>query len=160
MSHAVFTTRHRSRSRATVQVAAWVKPAIKGELKRIASQDGLSLSQTCAALLEEAIRQKLHVQHAVLLQPIIEQAIRKQQAVLATKLTWLLVRIAYDAGQTRTLAANILDKLPGVNQADLAKILDGSSLVAKRNIIKRTPQLTTLIEEVEQWMQEEEKPHD
>ena len=159
MPQAVFQTRSHSRSRKTVQVSAWVKPAVKAELQRIASQDRLSLSQTCATLLEEAIRQKLHIQHAVLLQPIIEQAIRKQQAVLATKLTWLLVRIAYDAGQTRTLAANILDKLPGVNQADLAKILDGSSTVAKRNIIKRTPQITTLIEEVEKWMQEDEKTH-
>ncbi len=137
----------------------WIKPENKAELQRMAEADGLSVSKFGAVLLEEALHQKLHIQHAVLLQPIIESAIRKQEAVKTTKLTWLLVRIAYDVGQTRTPVTNMLDKLPGVNQADVAKILAGSSLVAKRNIIKRTPQITTLIEEVEKWMQEDEKPN-
>ncbi len=154
MPHEVFTTRHHSRTRQTVQVAAWVKPAIKGELQRIAEQEGLSLSQTCATLLEEAIRQKLHIQHAVLLQPIIETTIRKQMSAFSNKLAVLLVRNLFASEQTRSLVTNILGRQPGVSQPVLEHILNGSSSVAKRNITRLTPQLKAIIVEVEQWMQE------
>src|SRR5881396_1984569 len=104
MPHAVFETRQHSRTRQTVQVSAWVKPAIKAELQRLAGQDGLSLSQTCATLLAEAIRQKLHIQHAVLLQPIIETTIRNELRGMMKKLVFMLSRNAYEAGWTRRIA--------------------------------------------------------
>src|SRR5215467_2839670 len=108
MPQAVYQTRRHSRKRQTVQVSSWVKPAVKEELQHIASREGLSLSQTSAALLEEAVRQKLHIQHAVLLQPIIEQAIRSQMRQISTRLAFLLVRVAFDAGQIRGVVTNIL----------------------------------------------------
>ena len=55
-----------------------MSPALKADIQRIASQEGLSFSQTGRALLEEAVRQRLHIRHAVLLQPIIETTIRKE----------------------------------------------------------------------------------
>jgi len=152
MSQAVFQTNHHSRKRQTVQVSSWVKPPVKAELQRIAETEGLSVSQTCATLLEEAIRQKLHIQHAVLLQPIIEQAIRTQMRSISTRLAWLLVRVAYDAGQIRGVVTNILGRQPGMTPELLKDILDGSSKTAKGNITRRTPQLVELIEAVEQWM--------
>jgi len=142
--------------RKTVQVAAWVKAEVKHELQRIAGKDGLSLSRVCGTLLEEAIRQKLHIQHAVLLQPIIDQAIRKQMRSISTRLAWLLVRVAFDAGQTRGLVTNILGRQPGVTPAILKEILEGSSKTAQGNITRRTPQLVELIEAVEKWLKEEE----
>ncbi len=157
MPHAVFPTRQHSRTRQTVQVAAWVKPAIKAELQRLAAQDGLSLSQTCAALLEEAIRQKLHVQHAVLLQPIIEQAIRTHMRTYSNRLAILLVRSLFASEQMRGLVTNILSRQPGVTQPVLEEILNGSSSAAKRNITRLTPQLAALVEEIKTWM-EEAKP--
>src|SRR6266705_3127180 len=156
MSQAVFQTNHHSRKRQTVQVSSWVKPPVKAELQRIAATEGLSVSQTCATLLEEAIRQKLHIQHAVLLQPIIEQAIRKQMRSISTRLAWLLVRVAFDAGQTRGLVTNILGRQPGVTPAILKEILEGSSKTAQGNITRRTRQLVELIEAVEKWLKEEE----
>lgn len=155
MPHAVFQTRHHSRTRRTVQVAAWVKPAIKQELQRIAGQEGLSLSQTCGTLLEEAIRQKLHVQHAVLLQPIIETTIRKELSRNFSRFVLLLMRIAFEAGQTRRIAANILGRQPGVTPAVLEHILDASSEQSRKNTFRKTPQLASLIEEFEQWLKEE-----
>jgi hypothetical protein len=98
---------------------------------------------------------KLHIQHAVLLQPIIEQAIRKQMRGISTRLAWLLVRVAFDAGQTRSLVTNVLGRQPGVTPEILQTILDNSGKTAKGNITRRTPQLTELIEAVEDWIQPE-----
>jgi hypothetical protein len=151
MSQAVFQRRLHSRKRQTVQVAAWVKPAVKHELQRIASKDGLSLSQTCAALLEEAIRQKLHVQHAVLLQPIIEQAIRTQMRSLSNRLALLLARGAYESGQTKRLLVHLLKRY-GVNQAMLKAMLEDASRGARTTMLRKTPQLETVLSEVEAWL--------
>jgi hypothetical protein len=143
--------------RRTVQVAAWVKPAIRSELERIAREEGLSLSRTIGTLLEEAVHQKLHVRHAVLMQPIIESAIRQQMRAISTRLASLLVRVAFDAGQTRSLVTNILGRQPGVNQEVLEAILDGSSKTARGNLARKTPQLTELIDLVEKWIATEER---
>jgi len=156
MPHAVFQTRHHSRTRQTVQVSAWVNPAIKGELKRIASQEGLSLSQTCAALLAEAIRQKLSVQHAVLLQPIIEQAIRKQMRSVTTRLALLLARGAYESGQTKRLMVHLL-KHSRVNQVVLKAMLEDASRGARTSLLRKTPQLETVLMEVEAWLSETDR---
>src|SRR6185436_18610904 len=64
-----------SSTRRRERVTIWVEREVKAEVDRIARQEGLSVSATGAAFLREAVRQKLYVQHAVLLQPIIEQAI-------------------------------------------------------------------------------------
>src|SRR3712207_778559 len=102
--------------RRTVHLTVWVKPGVKAELQRVAEQQGLSVSATGATLLEAALRQNLHIQHAALLQPIIEQAIRKQMRGISTRLAWLLVRVAFDVGQTRSLVTNLLGRQPGVSE--------------------------------------------
>ncbi len=141
----------------TTKVTVWVKPGVKAELERIAAQQGLSVSATGAAFLEEAVRQNLHVQHAVLLQPIIEQAIRQQMQGISTRLAWLLVRVAFDAGQTRSLVTNILGRQAGITPDLLKTILEQSGKAAKGNITRKTPQLTELMEAVEQWLRADEQ---
>ncbi len=145
------------------KVTAWVKPGVKAELERIAAEQGLSVSATSAAFLEEAVHQKLHTQHAVLLQPIIEQAIRQQMQGISARLAWLLVRVAYDAGQTRSLVTNILGRQPTVTPEMLKTILEQSGKAAKGNITRRTPQMVELMEALEQWPStdgEEDAKHD
>src|SRR5438552_469797 len=93
--------RKHSSKRQTVQVAAWVKPSIRAELQHIAQQEGLSMSHTCTVLLEEAIRQKLHTQHAIMLQPIVEQAVHKEIRAISNRLALLLARGVYENGQTK-----------------------------------------------------------
>ena len=67
MSHAVYQTPTPAKhQKTTVKVTLWVKPAVKAELTRLAGMDGLTVSKTGATFLEEAIHQKLHIQHAVL----------------------------------------------------------------------------------------------
>ena len=139
-------------TRRAVPVQLWVAPLVKAELARVAAQDGLSLSAAGAALLAEALRQNLHIQHAVLLQPIIEQAIARQMRSISTRLAWLLVRVAFDAGQTRSLVTNILGRQPGMTPDLLKTLLAESGKTAKSNITRRTPQITELIEAVEHWI--------
>ncbi len=140
-----------NRKRKTVQLVLWVKPVVKGEIQRIAEQEGLSLSQTGAAFLENALQQNLHTQHAALLDPIINKAIGKHMRSYSTRLAVLLVRVAFASEQTRSIVTNILGRHPGVTQPVLTEILNGSSNAAKRNITRKTPQLENIIAEVEQW---------
>ena len=67
----------------------------------------------------------------------------------------LLVRSIFAGEQTRSLVTNILGRQDGITQPVLEHILNGSSNAAKRNITRVTPQLKTIITEVEQWMREE-----
>ena len=142
--------------RKTVKLTVWVKPVVKAELERIAEQEGLSVSATGAAFLENALQAHVDMQYSSLLQPIIEQAIRKQMRSISTRLAWLLVRVAFDSGQTRSLVTNILGRQSGVTPDMLKTILDHSSKTAKGNITRKTPQLIELIEAVEQWIGAEE----
>jgi hypothetical protein len=66
------------------------------------------------------------------------------------------VRVAFDAGQTRSLVTNILGRQAGVSPEVLKTILAGSGKSAKANITRRTPQMAELFEAVEQWMVAEE----
>ena len=130
--------------RKTVQVIVWVKPVVKAELARIAEAEGLSISATGAALLEQALQQNLHTQHAALLDPIIDRAISKHMRSYSTRIAILLVRSLFTSEQTRSIVTNILNKQPGVTQPVLEHILNGSSNAAKRNITRVTPQLQEL----------------
>jgi len=144
--------RKHSSKRQTVKVTIWVKPAIKAEVQRLAETEGLSVSKCAGTLLEEAIHQKLHIQHAILLQPIIEQAISHRMAAISTRLSSLLVRGVLDIGQVRRLVVNLLARQPGMTQQTLEEILDGSQEGSRKQITHLTPQLTSLIQEVEKWL--------
>ena len=138
--------------RQTIKLTTWVKPGVKAELQRIASAEGLSLSRTGAAALEEWLAGRLQVQYAGILQPIIEQAIAKQMRAYSSRIAMLLVRSMFTSEQTRALVTNILTRQQGINQSVLEEILNGTSDTAKRNIKQITPQLATLVAEVEQWL--------
>jgi len=150
-------SKKRSNKRQTVQINLWVRPQLKAEIERIAKLEGLSVSQTGGAALEEWVRQQLHIQHAVLLQPIIETTIRKEISRIITRLALLLVRVGFEAGQTRRIVTNILGRQPGVTQKILEHILDESSTTTSKNMLRNAPQITALIAQVKLWLEEEEK---
>jgi hypothetical protein len=146
-----------SDNRRCVPVQVWVSPLVKEELTRIAASESLSLSAAGGALLERVLQQHVDMHYGALLKPVIEKAFARQMGTLVTRLTWLLVRIAFDAGQTRSLVTNILGRQPGVTQPMLKTILESSGRSAKANIMRRTPQISELIESVEQWMVEDDR---
>ena len=142
--------------RKTVHLTLWVKPVVKTELQRRAEREGVSVSATGGAFLEQALQQHIDMHYGALLQPIIEQAIRKHMRGMSTRLAWLLVRVAFDGGQTRSIVTNILSRQPGVTTDMLKHLLDSSSKTAKGNITRRTPQIAELMEAVEHWIVAEE----
>ena len=152
------STRSQKQSTAkqkAVKVTVWVNPVVKAELQRIAEQERISISATGAAFLEKGIQEHVDLQYSALLEPIIKQAIRKGIRAYSNRLAFLLVRVAYASEQTRSLVTNIFHRQPGITEELFTHILDSSSKTAKRNITARTPQLATIIAELEQVFQNE-----
>jgi hypothetical protein len=139
-------------NRQTVPMMVWVKPSVREAYQQIATTEGVSLSRAGAAALEEWLARRSHIQHRGIFQPMIEQAIAKEIRTYSSRIAMLLVRSMFASEQTRALATNILGRQPGVTEPVLDHILDGTSDTAKRNITRVTPQLATLITEIETWL--------
>jgi hypothetical protein len=136
----------------------WVDPIVKRELQRIAEQEGLTASKTASSLLKQALQNNVNMQYSELLTPIIETAIDKRMRSRDARLAWLLVRVAFDTEQTRSLVANILGRQQGMTEETLKNILAMSQRTAKGgNITRKTPQLAELMEAVEKWLAEDEE---
>jgi hypothetical protein len=145
---------HKSR---TEHLNVWINPIDKAKLERLAKQEGLSLSATTAAFLERSLQEQVDLAYSALLEPIIKSAIQKAMRARDARLAWLLVRVAFDTGQTRSLVTNILGKQQGMTEETLKNILAMSQRTAKGNITRKTPQLTELMEAVEKWLAEDEE---
>jgi hypothetical protein len=141
---------------STVHLDLWVNPIVKAELQRIAEREGLSMSATGAALLEAAIRQKLNIQHDVLLQPIIKTAIHEAMQGISNRLAFLLARSAFSSEQTRTIAANILGRQDDMTEEKLKNILAMTKRAAQGNLTRRNPELEELIAAIKQWLDDGE----
>ena len=146
------STAKRQSKRQTVKLTSWVKPSVKAEYQRIAKAEGLTLSRTGAAALEEWLAGRLQVHYAGLLQPIIAQAIAKEMRSYSSRIATLLVRSMFTSEQTRAITYNILRKQPGMTDDRLDTIMDGSKSTAKRNIAHVSPELTPVIQAIEQWL--------
>jgi hypothetical protein len=140
----------------TVHLDLWVSPIVKAELQRLAAQEGLSMSATGAALLEAAIRQKLHIQQGVLIAPLIKQAIRDQMQGISNRLAFLLARNAFSSEQTRAIATNILGRQDDMTEEELKNILAMTKRTAKGNLTRRNPELEELIAAIKQWLDHDE----
>jgi hypothetical protein len=145
---------HKSR---TEHLNVWINPIAKAKLQRLAEQEGLSLSATTAAFLERSLQEQVDLAYSALLEPIIKSAIQKAMRARDARLAWLLVRVAFDAEQTRSLVANILGRQQGMTEETLKNILAMSQRTAKGNITRKTPQLEELMEAVEKWLAEDEE---
>ena len=130
---------------------------MKAELERVAKREGLSISTAGEALLEHALQQDITIQHAVLLEPIIDKAIGKHMRSYSNRLAVLLVRSLFSAEQTRSFVYNLLVRHPDMTDDKLNEMKTGAENRAKANITRITPQLKTLIEAVQQWLEEEVK---
>jgi hypothetical protein len=122
------------------------------EFQRLAQAEGLSASRMGAAALEEWLARHSHIQHRGIFQPMIEHAIAKEMRAYSSRIASLLVRSMFASEQTRALTTNILGRQPGVTQSVLDHILNGTSDTAKRNITRITPQLESLMHEIETWL--------
>jgi hypothetical protein len=149
-------TRSKNLKRQTVQITSWVKPAIREDIERLAKREGVSVSQTIAALVEKALQTLIDMRYGAMLEPVIERIIDKKMRSISNRQATLLVRIAFDAGQARGIVTNILGRMPGVTPEILNEILDDSARFAKSRIVARTPQLEGLITELEKQLREQD----
>ncbi len=153
MPHAVFQAQKRPVRRQTLKVTLWVKPLVKAELERRAEREGLSLSATGAAFLEKAMQSDIDMQYGTLLEPVIARTIARHLRSRDRRLAFLLARAAYESGMTKALVLFVL-KQAGVDQGRLKAMLDESSRKARTTLLRRTPQLETVLSEVEAWLAE------
>jgi hypothetical protein len=134
-----------------------VSPLLKAEVKRLAEIDGVSASATGSALLEWAIRQKLHVQQAATLETALETILNRIIGKRDARLAHLLVRVAFACEQGRSLDSTILGRMPGITPAMLEEILDRSAKAAKAKITQSSPQLEEILKELQQMLAEKEE---
>jgi hypothetical protein len=133
-----------------------VKPELKTELKRIAEQDGVSISAAGGAFLHKALQQNADMQYGALLGPIIEKAIDRRMRARDNRLVALLVRIAFETGQIRGIVTNHLGIQPGITEDIIQTVLTKSEADAKSNITRLTPQIAEMINELKNWKSDEE----
>ena len=143
---------NRSTKRKLHQVAAWVDEPIILQLQDLARVQQLSMSQTIRGLLTDILRQKFHQQQAATLPALIDQAVAKANRAMATRMAWLLMRIAFDVGHIKVLATNTLGMQEGMTEESLKDILQTADKRTKANLTRKTPQLTELMHTVEQWL--------
>ena len=140
----------RSSKRQTVPLSLWVKPALKAEIQHMATQEGLSVSAIGGAALASWVRQSIHGRQEALLYPKLRQLIREERQASDNRIMFFLMRIAFAGEQGRILITNILDRILRRDQtpeSTFVRLVDQSSTMARRNIIKKTPQLKTLLDE-------------
>src|SRR6266567_2582489 len=138
--------------RQTEKITSWVKPSVKAEFQRISLAEGLTLSRTSAAALEEWLARRSHIQHRGIFQPMIEHAIAKEMRAYSSRIAALEVRSLFLAEQIRAMVYNILGRQPGVTEDRLNAIMDGSKDTAKRNIRRADPDLAPILPLMEHWL--------
>ena len=152
MQNTAYAQNHPTGKMKAAKVTAWIHPLVKAELERKAEQQGLSVSKVIAAYLEQAIRQDIHTQHDALLKPMLRQIMREELRTFSNRIVFFLMRIAFAGEQSRILITNTLDRIlrrEGVPEDKFSSLVDQSSKMARRNIIQKTPQIKTLLEEWE-----------
>jgi hypothetical protein len=134
-----------STNRSTVQAIGWVERPVSWEIDRIARESGQTRSHTIATLLKEAVHQQLHIQHAVMLSPLVRKAVQRAiQGLLP-----LLISIAYDANQTRHLTGNVLAK--SANPEEMERIRERTAKKARESILHQRPQIEELVDIASAW---------
>jgi hypothetical protein len=148
---------HFSASAPKVQLPLHVKPIVKAEVQRMAEINGISPSAQGAALLEEILRQKLHIQQAATLETALEKILNRIISRRDARLAHLLVRIADTVEQDRIIDANILSRMPGVTTNIRDQILDRASKKAKSKIKQKSPQLADIMKDLEALLSQSEE---
>src|SRR3954471_20449723 len=152
-----------STKRRTVPITTWVKGAIRDEIDRIALDGGIHRSSVAATLLEEAVHQKLHIQHAILLGPIIQQAIAEEREKDRKRIAGLLVQNTVLTGQVKYLLTNLLGRSGSaqkVTAEDLYKILDWSKRKARETVIRRGIHTEKLLAAIGEWLDADGREED
>ena len=141
----------------TAKTTLWLEPIVRAALEKEARAEGITVSAAGNASIKRDLQRNADLRYNFLLEPIIKNNIDRNMRQISRRLSWLLVRVAFDAGQTRGIVTNILGTQLGAKQELLQTILAESAKAAKSNITRRTPQMTELMDTLEKWLMGEEE---
>jgi hypothetical protein len=143
-------------------VAGRVSEVSYDRIEKLRAQSGkkgekLSRSEVVSNLIETALQSHVDMQYGALLKPVIENAIDRRLRARDNRLAALLVRIAFETGQIRGIVTNNLAIQPGITEEIIQTVLTNSEKDAKSNISRRTPQIIEMLEDLKQWLTDEEE---
>jgi hypothetical protein len=135
-----------------VHTTLHLHPLVRRVLEQKAAEAGVSISAIGAEALYEWALSDIKRQQATTLKTELRQIIREELQAFGHRIVFFLMRIAFASEQARILITNALKfvlKLAGLEQKSYYTLLDESAKMAKRNIIRNTPQIKSLLEEWE-----------
>src|SRR3954471_15353875 len=141
----------------TVPLTLHVRAIVKDRIKAIAQQEALkkpddppSLSEIGGKYLERGLQSHMDMQYGVLLEPMIKKIMNRNQQHLISLFRWLLMRIALDGHQTRTLVTNIFVRQEHIPKKSKETILTKTAETAKQNIFGKSQQIMELVAEFDE----------
>jgi hypothetical protein len=140
---------HHSAKEKKVKGGVWMWPRVKEALETIADQSGLSFSETAATGLEIYVRAKIHDQEEELFEPRMRAMIRQEIRASDNRHIIFEMRNAIAAEQTRVLITNLYKRqleLDGLTQEAIQKKVDRAYSLARSNVLRKTPQLKSLLD--------------
>src|SRR3954449_9524957 len=149
---------HRSQNRSPareklVPRTLHLRPLVLAEFERIAERENVSVSSVGATACEEWVRYNIPRQQASLLRTELQQINREELQAFGRRIVFFLMRIAFSAEQARILITNVLQVIlqtrGDFDQKTYFTMVDGSAKLARKNIIRNTPQMKSLLEEWE-----------
>jgi hypothetical protein len=128
-----------------------MKPGVKSAMQRLAKQDGLSFSGTCADALEVFARAKIHDQEEALFEPRMQTMMRREIRASDNRHVPFEIKNAIAAEQTRILTADLYKRMllkEGIPLKGINAKLDAAYNLARANIFKtKTPKFKALLAE-------------
>jgi len=148
--------RDSDRSRPKVPFTLHVDPILKADVKRLATLNKRNTTDSAsaegAALLEAKVREEIHQQQASTLDATVARSVAKSYRSFASRMAFLLIWIIYDVGAIKALASNTLSMQKGATPEMLTDIFQQANRKTQAALARKRPELTPLIEAVEQWL--------
>jgi hypothetical protein len=144
-----------STSRQTEPATTWLKKPISEEVNRMAAHDGFTRSREVAELVEWAVHQKLHQQHAAMIGPIIRDVLIKEREKDRRRMGQLLVQNTVLTRELLYLVTNLITRIGSTRPPtaeQLHKILDWAKDKARENTFKHGEETEALINAVGVWL--------
>jgi hypothetical protein len=128
--------RHGSNKRKTEEIAGWVPPFIKSEIRAIAKKKGWSESKVVAGLVNQALQTSLGEQYGTALKITVEDAIKKEMQKYNNRLAYLAVQAYYSAEESRIINTKVLSYIFGSDTELFKQIVAEAKKEARANITR------------------------
>jgi hypothetical protein len=128
-------------------------PVGRGALEEAAEEGGLSISAVGNQVVHDWAISRGEQKYKTTLKAELRQMFREELAAFGHRIVFFLMRIAISAEQGRILITNsvklILQMRGKYDEKTYLTMVDDSAKLARRNVLKKTPQLKSLLEEWE-----------